>query len=155
MHAVTVIKLKVMYTCVTYMVSCKDTLMPQGCVQHFFKWTRILFLFLFFRTPLSTSVTISPQKLDPLKEIQLLKQQQEQLQKLQQLEKRFKQTSSTSYTSPSSSVSPSAHSSQTASTTYMSAETTHFGFQDKSKDQYTFTGNKIIHRSAPLSSIML
>ena len=96
--------------------------------------TRILliFSFFFFRTPLSTSVTISPQKLDPLKEIQLLKQQQEQLQQLQELEKRFKQTSSTSYASPSSSASSSTYNSQTASTTYMSAERTHAGFQDKS-----------------------
>ena len=147
-----------MYTRVTYMVTyhvLRTPLCRKDVCNISLNETRILFLFLFFRTPLSTSVTISPQKLDPLKEIQLLKQQQEQLQKLQQLEKRFKQTSSTSYTSPSSSVSPSAHSSQTASTTYMSAETTHFGFQDKSKDQYTFTGNKIIHRNAPLSSIML
>ena len=119
--------------------------------------TRILliFFFFFFRTPLSTSVTISPQKLDPLKEIQLLKQQQEQLQQLQELEKRFKQTSSASYTSPSSSASSSTYNSQTASTTYMSAERTHAGFQDKSKYQYTLTGNKIIHFNVPLSSMML
>ena len=100
------------------------------------------FVFFFNRTPLSTSVTISPQKLDPLKEIQLLKQQQEQLQQLQELEKRFKQTSSALYTSPSSSASSSTHSSQTASTTYVSAERTHAGFQDKSKYQYTLQETK-------------
>ena len=131
--------------------------MPQGCVQHFFKWDKniINFFLFFFRTPLSTSVTISPQKLDPLKEIQLLKQQQEQLQQLQELEKRFKQTSSASYASPSSSASSSTYNSQTASTTYMSAERTHAGFQDKSKYQYTLTGNKIIHFNVSLSSMML
>lgn len=115
----------------------------------------LIFYFFFFRTPLSTSVTISPQKLDPLKEIQLLKQQQEQLQQLQELEKRFKQASSALYTSPSSSASSSAHSSQAASTTYMSAERTHAGFQDKSKYQDTLTGNKIIQRNIPLLSMML
>lgn len=156
-RVITVIQVKVMYMHVTYMVSCKDILMPQGCVQHFFKWDKniINFFFFFFRTPLSTSVTISPQKLDPLKEIQLLKQQQEQLQQLQELEKRFKQTSSASYASPSSSASSSTYNSQTASTTYMSAERTHAGFQDKSKYQYTLTGNKIIHCNVPLSSMML
>ena len=137
------------------MISCKDILMQQGCVQHFFKWDKNIINFFFFRTPLSTSVTISPQKLDPLKEIQLLKQQQEQLQQLQELEKRFKQTSSASYASPSSSASSSTYNSQTASTTDMSAERTHAGFQDKSKYQYTLTGNKIIHCNVPLSSMTL
>lgn len=42
------------------------------------------------------SVSISPHKLDPLRELQLLRKQQEQLQQLQQLENRLKQTSSAS-----------------------------------------------------------
>lgn len=48
------------------------------------------------RTSSSAPVAISPHKLDPLKELELLRQQQEQLQQLQKLEKRLKQTPSVS-----------------------------------------------------------
>ena len=66
------------------------------------------------------ALSISPKKLDPLREIELLRQQQEQLQQLQQLEKRLKQTSSASSAASTASMSSSTNTSKAETATYSS-----------------------------------
>ena len=63
------------------------------------------------------ALNISPKKLDPLREIELLRQQQEQL---QQLEERLKQTSSASSAASTASMSSSTNTSKAETTTYSS-----------------------------------
>lgn len=111
----------------------------------------------FARTLPPTSVTISPLKLDPLKELELLRQQQEQLQKLQQLEKHFKQTSSASSTESTASLSSSTNTSKAETATHSSwsqdrytsqstlvqdSNKMHAGFQNQSK--YNSTVSKCL-----------